>query len=187
MSRLFGKVRQTALVVHDLERTLEYWTGTMGMGPFHVFADRDFDDYRYYGEPAESPVIDLACYYDGYYEFEIIAQKNDAPSVYRDFLASGRDGVQHLASWVASREEYDAKRALALSRGLDIAGEGEMVAVSDGVEQFRCRVAYYSGNLVPGGLAFEVAEGLIPEMTPLLDMLERSTVAWDGTDPVRYL
>jgi hypothetical protein len=37
MSTRFGAIRQIAFVVRDLEPALDYWTQTLGVGPFFVF------------------------------------------------------------------------------------------------------------------------------------------------------
>src|ERR1017187_10835560 len=49
MSRIFGEMRQIAFVVRDLEKALDYWTRTLGVGPFFVMRDVVPDNYRYCG------------------------------------------------------------------------------------------------------------------------------------------
>jgi hypothetical protein len=38
MSRVFGEMRQIAFVVRDLEKALDYWTRTLGVGHPHALA-----------------------------------------------------------------------------------------------------------------------------------------------------
>ena len=55
MSRIFGEMRQIAFVVRDLEKALDYWTRTLGVGPFFVMRDVVPDNYRYRGRPVPPP------------------------------------------------------------------------------------------------------------------------------------
>ncbi len=41
-------------------------------------------------------------------QMELIQIRNDAPSMYRDFLQAGHTGLQHVAYWT---EDYDADLA----------------------------------------------------------------------------
>ena len=52
-------------------------------------------DFQYKGQP--SPVdISLALANSGTLQIELIQQRNDAPSLYLDFLQAGHEGLQHL-------------------------------------------------------------------------------------------
>ena len=107
MSRRFGSIRQIAFVVRSLDRTLRYWTETLGVGPFFVFRNMSPEDFRYRGEPSPAPRLSVALGNSGDLQVELIEQHDDRPSAYRDFLAAGREGFQHVSSWL-TRAEYDA-------------------------------------------------------------------------------
>ncbi|MGE0679867.1 MAG: VOC family protein [Candidatus Binatia bacterium] len=118
MSRLFGEMRQIAFVVRDLNQALRYWTETLGVGPFFLLRDFIPVDYRYGGEPAPAPHLTIALGFSGEFQVELIQQHDDNPSAYRDFLLSGREGFQHVSSWV-TRMEYDQTMEAARTRRCD--------------------------------------------------------------------
>ena len=51
---------------------------------------------------------------------ELIQTRNDAPSMYRDFLQAGHTGLQHVAYWT---EDYDADLARLEAAGLQAGHE----------------------------------------------------------------
>src|SRR5512134_1649331 len=120
MSRRFGTIRQIAFVVRDLERALGYWTETLGIGPFFVLREITPDTFRYRGEPSPAPTMTIAFANSGDMQIELIRQHDDRPSAYRDFLASGREGLQHVSSWL-TRAEYDATFARMTAAGVPVA------------------------------------------------------------------
>ena len=110
MSRLFGEIRQNGYVVRDIESALRHWTETLGIGPFFYFERVPIDDFRYRGSP--SPLeASIALANSGSLQIELIQQRNDAPSMYRDFLAAGQEGLQHI---------FDGTSLLANSRSQTI-------------------------------------------------------------------
>lgn len=123
MSRIFGEMRQIAFVVRDLDKALRYWTETLGVGPFYLMRDLVPESYRYRGKPAPAPRITLALGYSGEFQVELIQQHDDRPSAYRDYLESGREGFQHVSSWM-TRAEYDPAVAAILRSGVELAHEG---------------------------------------------------------------
>src|SRR5262245_57823720 len=125
MSRIFGEMRQIAFVVRDLDKALRYWTETLGVGPFFLLRDLVPDGYRYRGKPAPAPRITLALGYSGEFQVELIQQHDDKPSAYHDYLQSGREGFQHVSSWM-TRPEYDAAVERILRSGVQLAHEAAM-------------------------------------------------------------
>ncbi|MGE0822761.1 MAG: VOC family protein [Candidatus Binatia bacterium] len=179
MSRLFGEMRQIAFVVRDLDQALRYWTETLGVGPFFLFRKFIPDNYRYRGEPAPAPHLTLALGFSGGVQVELIQQHDDHPSAYRDFLLSGREGCQHVSSWVTPTE-YDQTMAAARARGVTVAHEGVVPGSS-------IRFVYFATDTSPGGLLYEMAD---LKESPLYDVMMRiqeTARTWDGTDPVREL
>ena len=177
MSRLFGSVRQIAFVVRDLNRTLKYWTETLGVGPFFVASRLVPEDFRYRGRPSAPPCITIALAYSADLQVEIIEQHDSAPSGYLDFLASGREGFHHVSSWY-KRGEYDRARERLVSSGVDVLHEGRIAGAN-------VRFAYFATDITPGGLVYEMAdmldEPIASRMRPLLAAAE----GWDGANPVR--
>jgi hypothetical protein len=96
MSRLFGPIRQNGYVVRDIEAALKHWTEVIGVGPFWYFERVPIEQFSYQGEP--SPLeVSIALANTGPLQIELIRQRNDAPSMYRDFLSAGHEGLQHVA------------------------------------------------------------------------------------------
>lgn len=179
MSTLFGGIRQLAMVVRDAEATMREWSESLGVGPFYVLHDFEVQEYRYRGRPEPSPILTLGFAQSGPLQVEIIQQHNDARSAYRDFLDSGREGCQHVCAWLASPQEYDAKRTQLLDAGFTIVHEGASKTP-------RARFAYFETNL-PGALMFEISEAQLPVLRPLFELSESSAATWDGTDSIRSI
>jgi catechol 2,3-dioxygenase-like lactoylglutathione lyase family enzyme len=179
MSRLYGSIRQIAFVVRDLEGALGYWTDTLGVGPFFLLRRIAPADYRYRGAPSPAPCLSLALGNSGDVQVELIEQHDDRPSAYRDFLASGREGLQHVSSWL-TRAEYDAIMAGARAHGVVAVHEGAIPG-SD------VRFAYFATDTAPGGLVYEIADVMEPHIYPLMQMIADAARGWDGRDPVREL
>jgi len=80
MSRLFGAMRQIAFVVRDLDRALNYWTNTLGVGPFFVLRNLSPEKYRYRSRPSPPPLASIALGNSGDLQVEIIQQHDERPS-----------------------------------------------------------------------------------------------------------
>ncbi|WP_395001210.1 VOC family protein [Sphingomonas sp.] len=176
MSRIFGPARQVAMVVRDIDCAMAIMIEKMGVGPFFVMRDLQPEDYRYRGNTAPSPVLSLAFAFTGQINIELIQQHNDAPSAYRDFLELRGEGAQHLSSWTAEAHEYDAIRENSLASGRIIAHEGRIG---------QSRFAYFDTTDPIFGMCFEVAEGLSPDLAPIVAHMCDAANGWDGSDPVR--
>jgi len=173
----FGPVRQLGFVVADIDRAMDYWTGTLGVGPFFVLHDIAFDEYRYRGQSAVSPVCTFGVAQWGDMQLELIQQENDAPSAYREFLSAGRSGIQHLSTWFAGREAYEAARARALGQGMALVHESRSE---------KGRFCYFETGTA-GVPHLELAEALLPGSKELMDRIAEAARDWDGSDPVRVL
>jgi catechol 2,3-dioxygenase-like lactoylglutathione lyase family enzyme len=179
MSRTYGPIRQIAFVVRDLDAALRYWTETLGVGPFFVMRNVSPEDFQYRGAPSPSPRMSLALGNSGDLQVELIEQHDDHPSAYRDFLDSGREGMQHVSAWV-THDEYDGVMKRMLDDGVAVAHSGAMAAAG-------VRFAYFATDTAPGGLLYEIADVLEPQIYPLMEMIAAAAKDWDGTDPVRAI
>jgi len=120
MSRLFGDVRHNGSVVRDLRAALRHWTQGLGVGPFFSFERVPMQDFRYRGPPSAIEVS-IALANSGPLQIELLQQRNDAPSCDRDFLAAGREGLQHLADWT---QTFDADTARLAALGYEAVQSG---------------------------------------------------------------
>jgi catechol 2,3-dioxygenase-like lactoylglutathione lyase family enzyme len=173
MSRIFGEPRQNGYVVRDLEAALRHWTQVLGVGPFFYFEHVPIEDFRYYGAP--SPIdVSIALANSGALQIELIQPRNDAPSMYRDFLAAGREGLQHLAWWT---ESFDADLARLEARGYRVAQSGAIGP--DG------RFVYLETELHPGTVV-ELSQVSGPKGRFFAHVAEAAR-SWDGREPVRRM
>lgn len=175
MSRRFGPVRQNGYVVHDIEAALAHWTGVLGVGPFFYFERVPVERFRYRGEP--SPLeVSIALANCGDLQIELIQQRNDAPSMYRDFLAAGREGLQHLAFWP---DELDVALKDAEAAGFRVGQSGEIGE--------RGRFVYLeSPSEGHPGTVVELSEVSGPKGR-FFRHIASVAKSWDGAEPIRSI
>src|SRR6202521_2968239 len=122
MSRLFGPMRQVGIVVRDIEAAMRHWVEVCGIGPW-FYADRlAVTGFTYAGRRYDDTHISIALANSGEVQLELIQQRCDTPSMYRDFLAAGHEGMQHWSSWAVNYHEI---RERALGTGWQIGQEGD--------------------------------------------------------------
>ena len=175
MSRLFGPLRQNGYVVRDIRDAMRRWSEVAGVGPW-FFAERaPIRDFRYRGAP--SPVeLSIALANSGDLQIELIEQRNDAPSLYRDFLKEGREGLQHIAFWTA---DFAADRARALDRGLRIGHEGRTGEWGPFVY-----FDSYFDSAARAGSVIELSD-VGGAKAALFARIAEAARGWDGKAPVR--
>lgn len=171
MSRIFGPLRQLGYVVRDIEAAMEHWIGTNGVGPFFLIERVPLASFTYMGRPSE-PDMAIALTFSGSAQIELIQQRNDAPSMYMDYLAAGQEGLQHIAYWP---EDYAAARAAALGRGMEVGQEGEIPGRGPFV---------YFRTTGHHGTCVEFAEFNAFRRYQSTEMA-RICAEWDGSDPIR--
>jgi catechol 2,3-dioxygenase-like lactoylglutathione lyase family enzyme len=173
MSRVFGAIRQNGYVVRDIEAALRHWTTVLGVGPFFHFERPPITDFCYRGTPSALDVT-IALANSGPLQIELIEQRNDAPSMYRDFLAAGHEGLQHVAYWTRTFDD-DLRRCL--EAGYEIGQSGAVGR--DG------RFVYFATETHPGTVV-ELSEvgGAKGEFFEFIAAQARD---WTGEDPVRRL
>jgi hypothetical protein len=76
----------------------------LGVGPWYYNPRVPIKNYTYRGERYE-PHNSVALANAGGLQIELLQTRNDVPSMYRDFLRAGLQGVQHVAYWT---EDFDA-------------------------------------------------------------------------------
>src|SRR5437588_283081 len=100
MSRLFGPMRQIGIVVRDIEKAMRHWVEVCGIGPWFYAEQLPLTEFRYKGRVYDIK-MSVALANSGDVQLELIQQRCDSPSLYRDFLAAGHEGMQHWSSWPA--------------------------------------------------------------------------------------
>ncbi|MBU6492592.1 MAG: VOC family protein [Burkholderiales bacterium] len=171
MSRFFGEIRQAGYVVHDIEAAMDHWSRVLGVGPWFYNERVPVEHYRYRGQAYEIH-NSVALANSGPLQVELIQTRNDAPSMYRDFLAAGHTGLQHNAYWTTN---FDADLARLERHGFRVAMSGEVGQNG--------RFVYFDTEAHPGTV-IELSEVAGPK-GKMFDLIRAASLDWDGRDPVR--
>ena len=171
MSRTFGQIAQIGYVVVDIEASMQQWI-RHGVGPWFYIERVQTDYFRHRG--ADSPVqMSIALANSGDVQLELIQQRNDAQSMYREFLDSGHSGAQHTAYWTTDFQDlYDR----ALAAGYTVGQEGQI-----GGEQGR--FAYFDTEH-DQGTVIEISD-ISGAKGQIFAYIRQEAANWDGADPIR--
>ena len=174
MNPSLGPIRQNGYVVKDIDAALHYWVNAMGVGPWYLFETVKLDWFRFRGE-ASNPNLSIALANSGDLQIELIQQHDDAPSMYREFLDAGREGLQHVAFW---SKDYQALYDDMRSKGYRLGQEGQI-----GGE--RGRFAYFDSDAHPGSV-IEISDISGPK-GEFFEAIRTAAIDWDGQAPIRKL
>ncbi len=165
-----GQIAQLAFVPDDFNAAVEYWTGTVGVGPFLLIDPINLTGTQFDGQ-ASAAEVGVALAYWGDMQIELIKQHNDAPSIYINPPWGNRQGIHHYG---LETDDIAAAKQVATSTG------GKII---------------YSGFL-PGGAEFFFVETVTGQ--PLVEVIEQTAdnvaflnkikdlaANWDGSDPLR--
>jgi Glyoxalase/Bleomycin resistance protein/Dioxygenase superfamily len=96
-------ISQIGLVVKDIEQAMQGFWKTAGIGPWSIYTN-SAPPLRciYRGQPAEYKVR-LALARSGDVQMELI-EYIEGDSIHRDFLAAGRQGLEHVGIFVTDLE-----------------------------------------------------------------------------------
>lgn len=172
MSRLFGTMKQVGIVVRDIDKAMHHWAQVCGVGPWFYTEKLPLTSFQYGGEHFDDIHLSIALANSGDIQLELIQQRCDRPSMYRDFLNAGHEGMQHWSSWP---ENYDDLLDAALQKGYQIGHQGNSP---------RGRFVYLAAQDHPGSV-IEMAE-LTPTRSSIFNAVKEAARDWDGTDPIRY-
>lgn len=176
MSRLFGPVRQNGYVVRDIEAAMAHWIDVLKVGPWFYIDRVKTDWFRHRGQDSALE-LSIALANSGDLQIELIQQRNDAPSMYKEFLDSGREGLQHVAFWST---DYQSLYDRALAQGYRLGHEGQI-----GGEQGR--FAYFDTGAPSNPHAGTVVEisDISGNKGRFFEYVRERARAWDGSDPIR--
>jgi hypothetical protein len=172
MSRIFGNVCQNGYVVRDIEAAMKHWIEIMGVGPWFYIEDVKTDWFTYRGV-ASDVKMSIALANSGDLQIELIQLRNDAPSMYKDFLNAGREGLQHMSYWT---QDYQGLYDKALELGYTVGHEGQI-----GGE--RGRFAYFDTEAHPGTVV-EISD-ISGTKGRTFAYIKAQAQGWDGTNPFR--
>ena len=171
MSRLFGPMRQVGIVVRDVEAAMRHWVDVCGVGPWFYAERLPVTAFTYNRQRYDDIHLSIALANSGDVQLELIQQRCQTPSMYREFLAAGHEGMQHWSSWP---EDYDAIYDRALASGYSVGQEGDSP---------RGRFVYFRQEGHPGTI-IEMAHAT-PARMRIFGAIRDAAVGWDGTDPIR--
>jgi hypothetical protein len=171
MSKIFGEIRQLGFVVEDIEAAMHHWATVIGVGPWFYAPSVPVQNFQYRGKPS-GMVLSVALANSGPLQIELVQQRNDEPSIYRDFVRAGKLGLQHVAYWT---EDYDGVMARAAAAGLFPVMSGDVGAHG--------RYCYFDTELHPGSVV-ELSETVGPK-GKMFRLIRDAAREWDGRDPVR--
>ena len=172
MSRLFGPLRQMGFVVRDIEAAMRHWSELCGIGPWYFAEKIAVTAFTYRGVRQPNGIhMSIAIANSGDVQLELIQQRCNTPSMYQEFLAAGREGLQHWSSWP---ENYDEIYQRALANGYTVGQEGESP---------RGPFVYFTAEAHPGTV-IEMSH-LSPLRRRIFDQVRQDAVGWDGRDPIR--
>ena len=130
---------QNAFLVEDMAAAIEHWARVIQVGPFFLFERVEFKEAWYRNKPATDIDLTVAIAYWGDVQIELIRQRNDVASIYTDFQAHGRTGLQHMG---VMTEDLDADLARLKARNVLPVQHGSTPGM---------RFAYVSTDHHPGG------------------------------------
>jgi hypothetical protein len=172
MSRIFGAVAQNGYVVRDIDAAMDHWINVIGVGPWYYIDRVKTDYFRHRGEDS-GVEMSIAVANSGDLQIELIQQRNDAPSLYKEFLDAGREGLQHLAYWT---RDYQALYDRALSLGYKVGHEGQIGGAQG-------RFAYFDTQAHPGTVV-EISD-ISGMKGQFFARVRQAAVDWDGSRPIR--
>lgn len=171
MSRLFGEVIQNGYVVRDIDAAMQHWIDVLGVGPWFYIDRLPVPDFQYQGRP--SPVeISIALANSGALQIELIQQRNEAPSLYLDFLHAGHEGLHHLGY---GSHHFDPDLARLVEAGYGIGHSGSVSG--------RGRFVYLLTEGHPGTIVelFDMSQG----RDRVFAGIAEASRHWHGQDPIR--
>ncbi|MEN8159761.1 MAG: VOC family protein [Myxococcota bacterium] len=172
MSRLFGPIRQNGYVVKDIQAAMDHWIHAMGVGPWYWVETVKLDWFRHRGK-ASSPDVSIALANSGDLQIELIEQRCDTPSMYREFLDAGHEGLQHVAFWSTDYQAlYDRMR----SQGYRLGHEGQIGGPQG-------RFAYFESDAHPGSV-IEISD-ISGAKGRFFEAIRKAALDWNGENPIR--
>ena len=139
-------ISQIGVVVRDMQKAVEYYSGHFGIGPFTVY-DSVPDKYWFRGKPSHMKLRQGKAMLGGI-ELELI-QPLEGESPFHEFLDAQGEGLHHLAF---NTEDYDG-----MVRQFEAAGFTPLMRAEGYVETYKGTVkACHFDTRAVGGVIFEV-------------------------------
>lgn len=172
MSQIFGEIGQIAYVTKDIHRLMKFFIEQCRIGPWFYTEHRVIDQYYFRGKPHDI-VFSVAIANNGKWQIELIQQRNNAPSLFLEWLERYPQGdlVHHFAAW---SDDYDGMLARAKATGFE-----QLMGGVSSLGPFS-----YLQNPRDPNFTIEMA-GMSPDRRSVYDKVAAAARDWDGSDPVR--
>lgn len=166
-----GPVMQLSFCPADYDAALAHWI-SLGAGPFFEMHHVALENLKFRGQPSGID-FSMALGYLGDIQIELIRQHNDAPSMYTEWRAQGREGLQHMCVLVddiaEARRRVAAQGGTVLQEGELPGGAGAVIYVDSGGGPGTVMEYLQIGDAGRQGFA----------------MMREAHRTWDGSEPVR--
>ncbi|MDR2213269.1 MAG: VOC family protein [Pseudomonadales bacterium] len=114
---LFDGIMQICYIVPDLDKAMQEYADFLGIGPWSVTERFQPNDMLYRGQPT-APDVTIAMSYSGQMNIELIQQRDETPSVYRDTLLKRGYGFHH---WGVATKDMEGDIARYKEQGIEVA------------------------------------------------------------------
>jgi hypothetical protein len=152
---------------------MDQWV-KLGVGPWFYKEDVGSTEFRYYGKESRLPKVSIALANSGDLQIELIQQRDDAPSLYRDSLAKNGEIAQHVAYWTVDRFDEICQRLTALGY---IEGHSGRMGANRGP------YAYFLHPDLPSAM-IEISDSSGGKAEYFAEV-RKAAENWDGKDPIR--
>jgi len=100
-----SEISQVAIVVRDIQKTIEHYWNTLGIGPWQIYTIEppSLHDTKYRGKPGQFK-MKIALAMVGSLNVELI-QPLEGDNIYSDFLRDHGEGLHHLGLFLGSIDE----------------------------------------------------------------------------------
>ena len=164
---------QLCWVVPDLDVAMASWTKTTGVGPFFRAHVTSYDNPMYRGKPTIPPPFEAALAQAGDIQIELVCQKDDTPSVFRDVVPLGQSGFHHTCLY---SDSYDRDVGFYEKAGFKVIFSGLMMGY---------RVCWIDTTPALGFMVEILTKN--PTADAVFETIRSGGHNWDGRDPVRRL
>jgi Glyoxalase/Bleomycin resistance protein/Dioxygenase superfamily len=164
-------VIQMAYVVEDIHQAMDTWVKNLNVGPWFLLESFTGVDAKYRGNPTEA-AVSIAMSFAGHMMVELIQERSEAPSVYRETIEQRGYGFHH---WGIATKDFDRSVKQYNASGYELAF---LARVPTGG-----RVGYMDTTRDLPGMVELIELGA--SFDPVFSRFYRATIGWDGEEPVR--
>ena len=170
--RSLGDLMQIAFVPENIDAALQYWTKTMGVGPFVRLehAQNALTKTTFRGQPCEADYSLMIAYW-GDVQVELIEQHNDAPSIYTEWRNNRSEGMHHVSILA---DDFEHVKKVCFAAGCSLLQDGESESAV---------FAYFDTHAGAGSILEVLCPG--PEIRAYHQFMKTTCRGWDGKDPIR--